>query len=94
MEHEVACLDITPMSGDTSARSDLCAIGLWTDISARVLKLPNFESLHVEMLGGGQCSIQFKYDIYIPACFLYVVASGRYYLNLTFPLQRSSLVPS
>lgn len=52
MEHEVACLDITPMSGDTSARSDLCAIGLWTDISARVLKLPNFESLHVEMLGG------------------------------------------
>lgn len=28
-------------------------IGLWTDISTRVLKLPSFELLHKEMLGGG-----------------------------------------
>ena len=52
MEHEVACLDITPLS-DSSSHSDFCAVGLWTDISARILKLPDFESLHVEMLGGG-----------------------------------------
>ncbi|KAL4642168.1 DNA damage-binding protein 1 [Arapaima gigas] len=50
MEHEVACLDITPLgeSGD----SPLCAVGLWTDISARILKLPTFTALHKEMLGG------------------------------------------
>ena len=53
MEHEVACLDITPLS-DSSSQSDFCAVGLWTDISARILKLPSFESMHVEMLGGGQ----------------------------------------
>ncbi|KAH0621079.1 hypothetical protein JD844_022103, partial [Phrynosoma platyrhinos] len=51
MEHEVACLDITPL-GDTSGMSPLCAIGLWTDISARILKLPSFDLLHKEMLGG------------------------------------------
>ncbi|KFQ50212.1 DNA damage-binding protein 1, partial [Nestor notabilis] len=51
MEHEVACLDITPL-GDSSGMSPLCAIGLWTDISARILKLPSFELLHKEMLGG------------------------------------------
>nr|XP_020647984.1 DNA damage-binding protein 1 isoform X3 [Pogona vitticeps] len=51
MEHEVACLDITPL-GDTTGMSPLCAIGLWTDISARILKLPSFELLHKEMLGG------------------------------------------
>ncbi|POI24422.1 hypothetical protein CIB84_011827, partial [Bambusicola thoracicus] len=51
MEHEVACLDITPL-GDTNGMSPLCAIGLWTDISARILKLPSFELLHKEMLGG------------------------------------------
>lgn len=51
MEHEVACVDITPLrEGDDQAT--LCAVGLWTDISARVLRLPSFESLHVEMLGG------------------------------------------
>lgn len=53
MEHEIACLDITPL-GDTNGMSPLCAIGLWTDISARILKLPSFELLHKEMLGGGR----------------------------------------
>ncbi|KAK2508545.1 hypothetical protein MC885_016074, partial [Smutsia gigantea] len=51
MEHEVACLDITSL-GDSNGMSPLCAIGLWTDISARILKLPSFELLHKEMLGG------------------------------------------
>lgn len=53
MEHEVACLDITPL-GDGGGESPLCAVGLWTDISARVLKLPCFTALHKEMLGGGE----------------------------------------
>ena len=56
MEHEVACLDITPL-GDSNGLSPLCAIGLWTDISARILKLPSFELLHKEMLGGGMCHL-------------------------------------
>ncbi|XP_051580476.1 DNA damage-binding protein 1-like [Myxocyprinus asiaticus] len=51
MEHEVACLDITPL-GDCAGESSICAVGLWTDISARLLKLPCFSTLHKEMLGG------------------------------------------
>ncbi|CAH1785310.1 unnamed protein product [Owenia fusiformis] len=51
MEHEVACLDITPLN-EGSDRAHMCAVGLWTDISARILQLPNFDSLHVEMLEG------------------------------------------
>ena len=51
MEHEIACLDITPIQ-EGHERAELCSVGLWTDISARILKLPKFESLHVEMLGG------------------------------------------
>ncbi|KAM4617194.1 DNA damage-binding protein 1 [Discoglossus pictus] len=51
MEHEVACLDVTPLKGN-EAMSTLCAIGLWTDISARILSLPDFQLLHKEMLGG------------------------------------------
>ena len=57
MEHEVACLDVTPLAevngcGDVDT-AQLCVVGLWTDISARILRLPSLESLHVEMLGGG-----------------------------------------
>ena len=49
----MACLDITPL-GEGGGESPLCAVGLWTDISARVLKLPCFTALHKEMLGGGK----------------------------------------
>ena len=53
MEHEVACVDVTPLGDDLSAKSDLCAIGLWTDISVRLLKLPSLETIHTQPLGGG-----------------------------------------
>ncbi|KAG0427923.1 hypothetical protein HPB47_025067, partial [Ixodes persulcatus] len=51
MENEVACLDITPLN-DGSGKSDLCAVGLWTDISIRVLRLPSLEQLQKENIGG------------------------------------------
>ena len=54
MEHEVACVDVTPLGDDLLARSDLCAIGLWTDISVRLLKLPSLEHIHTQPLGGGE----------------------------------------
>lgn len=69
MEHEVACLDISPLK-DGATHSDLCAVGLWTDISARVLRLSNFEVLHVEMLGG---------EI-IPRSILIATFEGNHYL--------------
>ena len=56
MEYEVACLDITPLK-DGANKSEICAVGLWTDISTRLLKLPGFETMHVEMLGGGTAKL-------------------------------------
>ena len=61
MDHEVACLDISPVS-ECSQSSDLLAVGLWTDISARLFRLPSFESLHVEMLGGGKAHLYCKLE--------------------------------
>ena len=42
------------LTDESDTRADLVAVGLWTDISVRVLKLPSCEQLFVEMLGGGQ----------------------------------------
>jgi DNA damage-binding protein 1 len=53
MEYEVACLDISPLQ----PQLNLCAVGLWTDMSARLLRLPDFETVHVEMLGGGMLPV-------------------------------------
>ncbi|XP_014225976.1 DNA damage-binding protein 1 [Trichogramma pretiosum] len=50
LQHEVACLDITPLDGTNDAK--LVAVGLWTDISVRVLTLPNLEEINKELLGG------------------------------------------
>ncbi|CAH2218357.1 jg25464, partial [Pararge aegeria aegeria] len=47
MEEEVACLDLGP-GGDKA----LLGVGLWNDISLRVLRLPDLKSLHTEKLCG------------------------------------------
>ena len=53
LEHEVACIDVTPFN-DGSVASEIVSIGLWTDISVRLLKLPTLEEIAKEPLGGGQ----------------------------------------
>ncbi|XP_065647466.1 DNA damage-binding protein 1 isoform X2 [Hydra vulgaris] len=50
LEYEVACLDISPKANETT--SDRLCVGLWTDISVRILALPNLEELYVEKLSG------------------------------------------
>ncbi|XP_037507168.1 DNA damage-binding protein 1 [Rhipicephalus sanguineus] len=51
LENEVACLDITPLT-EGAEKSTLCAVGLWTDISIRILSLPSLQQLQKENIGG------------------------------------------
>jgi len=53
LAYEVACLDITPLD-ETQKKSDLVAVGLWTDISAVILSLPDLETIYTEKLSGGK----------------------------------------
>ena len=53
MDHEVACVDITPL-GEGREKADLCAVGLWTEISVRMLQLPSLEAMYTQLLGGGE----------------------------------------
>lgn len=71
MEYEVACVDITPQT-EGRDRADLCAVGLWTEISVRLLQLPSLSTMHTQPLGGGKrqpgeayvnpCSIGTRHD--------------------------------
>lgn len=51
LPHEVACLDISLLD-QKSNRANLIAVGLWTDISVTILKIPTLEILNNEKLGG------------------------------------------
>lgn len=52
LAYEVACLDITPLD-ESQNKSDLVAVGLWTDISAVIFSLPELETIYTEKLSGG-----------------------------------------
>ncbi|CAI7840716.1 unnamed protein product, partial [Closterium sp. NIES-53] len=58
LEHEIACLDVTPITDDNAMADGtvpvaaLAAVGMWTDMSVRVLRLPGLEEVHKEVLGG------------------------------------------
>ncbi|KAH9394713.1 DNA damage-binding protein 1 [Tyrophagus putrescentiae] len=49
MEYEASCVDISPL---VQKKSTLCAVGLWKDISVRILSLPDLKLVHNEKLGG------------------------------------------
>lgn len=51
LEYEVACLDISPLE-DNGTSSDMIAVGLWTDISVRILSLPDLKEICKEKIGG------------------------------------------
>jgi len=44
---------VTPFN-DGDVASEIVSIGLWTDISVRLLKLPTLEEIAKEPLGGGE----------------------------------------
>ena len=52
MSHEVACVTLMPPLPGTDT-TDTCAVGLWTDISVRVLSLSTLSEVTMEFLGGG-----------------------------------------
>ena len=54
LEHEVACCDLSPLhEGEGEAgRTSVASIGLWTDITVRLVKLPSLEEITKEHLGG------------------------------------------
>lgn len=50
--HEIACLDIYSWERKEHS-ADLCAVGLWGDISAVILTLPELKTMIHEPLKGG-----------------------------------------
>ncbi|XP_044745823.1 DNA damage-binding protein 1 [Coccinella septempunctata] len=51
LEFEASCLDITPVK-EGSTSSEYVAVGLWTDISVRILRIPDLSEVTKEHLGG------------------------------------------
>ncbi|CAF4367771.1 unnamed protein product, partial [Adineta steineri] len=49
LPHNIACLDITPLDL-REERTNLCVIGLWTQISIWICRLPTLDILHKELL--------------------------------------------
>lgn len=51
LEYDISCLDINPI-GNNQSRSQLAAVGMWTDISVRIFSLPDLNLITKEHLGG------------------------------------------
>jgi len=46
-------LDVTPLNPQEE-RTDLCVVGLWTQISVWIYRLPTLDVLHKEPLASGR----------------------------------------
>lgn len=55
LDYEVACVDVTPLDEETEA--SVVSVGMWTDITTRILTLPDLTEVCKENLGGGQFGV-------------------------------------
>lgn len=53
LPYNIACLDVTPLNPQEE-RTDLCVVGLWTQISVWIYRLPTLDVLHKEPLTSGK----------------------------------------
>uniref|UniRef100_A0A6B2KWM6 DNA damage-binding protein 1 n=1 Tax=Arcella intermedia TaxID=1963864 RepID=A0A6B2KWM6_9EUKA len=51
MDHEISCLNINPIEHNKNS-SSICVVGLWTDISVRLLSVPDLVEIRKLELGG------------------------------------------
>lgn len=51
LEHDISCVNINPL-GEGNHSSSICAVGMWTDFSVRILEVPSLKQLHKQDLGG------------------------------------------
>ena len=45
-------MDVSPLGDQQEAK--VISVGMWTDITTRILKLPGLEQVYKEHLGGGE----------------------------------------
>ena len=57
LENEVACIDVSPLQNKD--RADFCAIGMWNDVSVKLLALPDLKCIYTEQLAGGSLVVVF-----------------------------------
>ena len=90
LEHEVACIDLSPLdefeAEDSGSKTSVASLGLWTDTSVRLIKLPSPEEITKEYLGGeiiprSNLMTKFKGTNYLPCAYgdgslFYFVVNG------------------
>ncbi|OZC09249.1 hypothetical protein X798_03793 [Onchocerca flexuosa] len=54
-EFEISCIDITPI-GNNTVRSEICAVGYWTDLSVALRTLPQLMEVVREKIAGDMLS--------------------------------------
>jgi len=51
LEYEIACIDLSAVE-EEEGRSEVACVGLWTDISVRLIRIPSLEEITKEYIGG------------------------------------------
>jgi DNA damage-binding protein 1 len=90
MPHEISCVNIDP-AGEGNETAALCAVGLWTDISVRVLRVPNLQEISKELLGGEIIPRSVLFASFEGVNYLLVALGDGHLFNFTLDLNSGAL---
>jgi DNA damage-binding protein 1 len=92
MPYEIACVNINPVAQEENPQiAQFCAVGLWTEISVRLLRLPSLEEVRKELLGGEIIPRSVLFTTFEGVHYLLVALGDGHVFTFTFDLATGAL---
>jgi len=89
LPHEISCLNINPVGN--AQRAQLCAVGLWTEISVKILALPKFDEVRTVEIGGDVIPRSVSLTTFDDITYLMIAMGDGYLINYIYDLKSGEL---
>eukprot|EP01127_Copromyxa_protea_P023248 TRINITY_DN865_c0_g1_i1.p1 TRINITY_DN865_c0_g1~~TRINITY_DN865_c0_g1_i1.p1 ORF type:complete len:1101 (-),score=191.49 TRINITY_DN865_c0_g1_i1:52-3354(-) len=89
MPHEISCLNINPVG--VSGKARMCAVGLWTDISVKILAVPSLEEIRSIPIEGDVISRSVLFYTFDDVTYLFIALGDGHLISYVYDLNSGDL---
>uniref|UniRef100_A0A6B2KWM0 DNA damage-binding protein 1 n=1 Tax=Arcella intermedia TaxID=1963864 RepID=A0A6B2KWM0_9EUKA len=90
MPYDIACINIDPLK-NSNDKASLCAVGLWTDISVRILVFPDLLEVRKVEIGGEIIPRSLLFKTFEDITYLFIALGDGHLISYTYDLKSGEL---
>eukprot|EP01127_Copromyxa_protea_P023249 TRINITY_DN865_c0_g2_i1.p1 TRINITY_DN865_c0_g2~~TRINITY_DN865_c0_g2_i1.p1 ORF type:complete len:1099 (-),score=249.89 TRINITY_DN865_c0_g2_i1:13-2826(-) len=91
MSHEISCLNINPVGVSNNKKARMCAVGLWSDISIKILAIPDFQEIRSVPIEGEIIPRSVLFYTFDDVTYLFIALGDGHLITYTYDLNSGEL---